>query len=145
MSFNHLNGLGCRNDDDCHGGYRLVTEGYVDAIAPRTSPPYPELGARPPSDAAEALRDEWDRRNTVNTAHGLLEASKRDAAAASVYPCPNCNPDQFIRWQGGAWPYPRRGGDNPVANEPPPAPTDDELGLFADLAVPYSAHASEDF
>jgi hypothetical protein len=138
VSFNPLTGLGCRNDDDCQAGYRLVGPGYVDALAPVTAPPYPELGPRPPADAADVLLLEWDRRAGVNEAHRALLSSKRASAANSVYPCPNCNPDQFIRWQAGAWPYPRRGGDTPVANEAPDPPTDDELGLFADLAVPYS-------
>lgn len=142
MTFNARNGLGCHNDADCEGGYRLVTQFYVDQVAPVTDPPYPHLGPKPPEPVAVELVLEWERRSASNARHAVLLSSRRASAAASSYPCPNCNPDQFLRWQRGEWPYPPRDGNRTVANEPP----SDDAGLFADLATPYGGpHAGEDF
>lgn len=131
MAYNHRNGLGCALDDLCECGFRLVTDAYVDAVAPETPIPFPNLGPGP--EEPGPAQDEWLAKAEANIRHAASVASRRSAAANSVYPCPNCNPEQFLRWQAGAWPYPARDGSKPVANEPP---SDDE-GLFSELALPY--------
>lgn len=146
MTYDPRRQMGCQDDDSCEGGYRRVTDRYVDEVAPLRPDPHPDLGPRPGEDA-EAARALWDERDRANRQHRIRQSSARAAAANTVFPCPKCNPEQFIRWEQGDWPYPARtrSGSTPVPNSDPgapPVPDDDDL--FASLAVPYG-RGDEDF
>lgn len=140
MSFNPVTRMGCPHDDNCQGGYRQVSAVYVDLIAPVTPAPFPTLGVLP-DNADETIAAEWNARARANEHHRSHLSSARAAAAASSFPCPACNPEQFVRWQQGDFPYPsNRRDEHPVGNEPP---TDDD-GLFATIAAGRSIPSAHD-
>lgn len=137
MTFNRISGMGCHDDDACDGGFRQVSEHYVDVVAPEREVPYPGLGDEPsPSDPGHP---DWAHRSELNERHLRHQRAARAAARRSVFPCPNCNPEQFVRWQGNDWPSPRgeaavAGLRRPSNTEPdaPPPPDDDDL--FSSIA-----------
>lgn len=74
--------VGCER---CDGGWRVVTETYVDRLAPIPTP-------------MDLALLESDVERTF-----VLEQNKmrRDALRDSVYPCADCNQAAFHRWAGG--------------------------------------------
>lgn len=146
--------LGCPDDDDCHGGYRQVTAAYVERHAPMRPVPFPRVALNTPPEGLDGLAlVEWNHQLAVNRHHVMIEKSQRTSTSNSVYPCHVCNPDQFLRWTDGDWPYPKRpartergsgGGDRPPPYTDADAPLDDE-GLFDPAVVlpevdPLTAH-----
>jgi len=112
--YDRARNLGCHDNDDCHGGYRQVGAAYVDELCPRMAPPIDE----PLTADEERLNDDLMRHNR----------QRRAALANTVYPCPACNPDQYLRWIDGDWPRMRPVSTKPDTDTPariePPARAD---------------------
>lgn len=71
----------------CEHGWVRVSDGYVDKHAPM-----PQL-ADPVNDAEQAMNDAIMREWRIH----------RAGVANSSYPCWECRPRQFARWQQGHW------------------------------------------
>lgn len=70
--------------DRCDGGWRTVTEGYVDRLAPIPT-------------ALDLAPFTEEEQGAILYLNGVKRAALRD----SVYPCSDCNSSAFYRWAGG--------------------------------------------
>jgi hypothetical protein len=78
----------CPQGGRCAGdGWVLVTEAYVDGVAP-----WP---AKPEEETEEALAAYEIAVETCRI--------RRTSAASTVYPCKHCNVEAFHRWAGRHW------------------------------------------
>lgn len=79
--------------DECTGGLRKVDRLYVERHQPNYPPPFPN-----PLTPEE---------HEANAAHVASIAARRESLANTVYPCPVHDPELFLKWRAGEWPYPK--------------------------------------
>ena len=88
--------------DSC--GYVPVGREYVNLHAPLRPPPFPH-----PETAQE---------RAVNQAVADADNARRASVEATVYPCPECNVDQYDAWVAGEWPVKKAKRRDPPVPEP---------------------------
>ena len=103
--------------DECVNGLRRVDRMYVERHQPNYPPPFPH-----PLTPAE---------EEANAKHVAAIANRRATLANSLYPCPVHDPDRFLLWRAGDWPYPK-GSRKPKPMVPIGKPADHVQDEFAD-------------